>query len=118
MPGKGQPPGFVGNPTGKNQYVDAAGEGKRSAQMSFKVPEELKNQVKEAAQLQGKTLTEWSESALRNYLDLEMVKDSLKIALREKKNALNQELKQKSPNRRLIEQWKAQIEKLENIILS
>ena len=118
MSGKGQPPGFVGNPIGKNQYVSAAGEGERNAKIGFRVPSNLKERAKTAAKRQNKSLTEWIEEAMENYLDFEIVKDSLKIALKQKKNALSQELTQKSPNQSLIEEWKAEIEKLENIILS
>ena len=118
MAGKGQPQGFVGNPTGKNQYVNAAGQGERNAQITLRVPAELKTQIQMAASLQNQSITAWLEKAIAVNLDFEIIRDALLIALKEKKKALARELKQKNPNRLLISQWQAQINKLEHIILS
>ncbi len=118
MAGKGQPQGFVGNPTGKNQYVNAAGQGERNAQITLRLPTELKTQIQMAASLQNQSLTAWLEKAIAQYLDFEIIRDALLIALKEKKKSLARQLKQKNPNPLLISQLQTQIKKLEQIILS
>ncbi|MCA2655933.1 YlcI/YnfO family protein [Microcystis sp. M061S2] len=56
---RGAPKGHVGNPLGKNQYVDCKGLGTRTSIITIRVPDELKEKMKEAAQNEQLTLSEW-----------------------------------------------------------
>lgn len=69
MAGKGKPKGFVGNPIGKNQYVNQAGFGERTARLSVRISPELDEAIRKDAQAQGRSLTDWIEEAFRQKLD-------------------------------------------------
>ncbi|MBE9020837.1 hypothetical protein IQ272_32870 [Chroococcidiopsidales cyanobacterium LEGE 13417] len=72
MAGKGQPKGFVGNPIGKNQYVDKAGMGERTKTLSVRVTLNMDKAIRDSIKAKGITLTQWVEDAFERKLkDLE-----------------------------------------------
>ena len=68
MAGKGQPSGFVGNPSGKNQYVEKRGEGKRKERLLLRVTPEFKEKIRQAAQQDNQSMTEWLEKVVNTEL--------------------------------------------------
>ncbi len=73
MAGKGQPSGFVGNPSGKNQYVDKKGEGKRKERLLLRVTPEFKEKIRQAARQDNQSMTEWLEKVVNTELLLREV---------------------------------------------
>lgn len=72
MAGKGQTKGFVGNPIGKNQYVDKAGTGERTKTLSVRVTLDMDKAIRDSIKAKGITLTQWVEDAFERKLkDLE-----------------------------------------------
>jgi hypothetical protein len=67
----GAPKGHVGNPLGKNQYVDKAGEGILSGMIGFRVPVEVKEKIKEAAKTRNQTISEWLLDCVIEKIDCE-----------------------------------------------
>jgi hypothetical protein len=77
MTGKGQPKGFIGNPTGKNQYASRKGEGQKKEHIGINVVPTLKQSIQDivtARKEQGEhlTLTDWLEEAIQEKLAREI----------------------------------------------
>ncbi len=70
---QGQAPGFVGNPTGKNQYVDAAGQGRKTESFTMLTTPEFKELVRKAAKENKQSMAQWIETAVYGYLDIQKV---------------------------------------------
>lgn len=77
MARKGQPSGFVGNPSGKNQYAEKRGEGKRKERLLIRVTPEFKEKVREAARQDNQSMTEWLEKVVNTELSLREVKPEI-----------------------------------------
>ena len=56
---RGAPKGHVGNPLGKNQYVERKGEGTRTTVITVRVPDSTKEKIREAATLEKVSISEW-----------------------------------------------------------
>ena len=56
---RGAPKGRVGNPLGKNQYVEKSGEGHRQDMIGFRGPAGLKEEIKKAAIAKNQTVSQW-----------------------------------------------------------
>ena len=78
MAGKGQTSGFIGNPSGKNQYVEKRGEGKRTERLLLRVTPVFKEKVRQAAQQDNQSMTEWLEKVVNSELLLR--ESSLKLS--------------------------------------
>jgi hypothetical protein len=109
------------NPKGVNQY---AGDRR---QVPLKLPQALIEQIDDAVGTGGGTRTGFIESACRYALedspksqaialDPSLLIESLTTSLTLKKSALREELKKKKPNPSQVEQWKSEIDQLENFI--
>jgi hypothetical protein len=74
MAGKGQPKGFVGNPTGKNQYASSKGKGLKKERIGMNVIPRLKQAIQaEVAYRKERgeqlTVSDWVEEAIREKLE-------------------------------------------------
>ncbi len=123
MAGKGQPRGFIGNPVGKNQYVEEAGSGERTKRFSVRVTPSMDLAIRASVEAEGTSLTQWVENAFERKLkgvvgvrsDIEI--EAIALAMELKKAALARELKRGQPDKALIEKWRYQIEQLEKVLL-
>lgn len=110
MTGKGKPKGFVGNPVGKNQYVNKAGSGVRTRRFSVRVTPDMDEAIRASVEAEGISLTQWVEDAFERKLkgivedrsDIE--KEAITLALELKKAALAKELKRRRPDEALVEE--------------
>lgn len=68
MAGKGQPKGFVGNPSGKNQYAPKAGIGERTKMLSVRLTLNMDKAIRDSIKAEGITLTQWVEDAFKRKL--------------------------------------------------
>lgn len=64
----------VRNSKGINQYASGAGQGSRTKRMGLRISEELDAAIRDAAEKEGITLTEWAEKAFTLALQAQKVK--------------------------------------------
>ncbi|QDZ41615.1 hypothetical protein FRE64_16720 (plasmid) [Euhalothece natronophila Z-M001] len=74
MAGKGQPKGFVGNPSGKNQYVLKKGAGQKTEHIGINIVPNLKQAIQAEVNTRKEcgekvTVTDWLEEAIREKLE-------------------------------------------------
>jgi hypothetical protein len=74
MAGKGQPKGFIGNPSGKNQYVSQKGEGQKKEHLGMNVVPTLKQAIQMEVAYRKQcgeklTISDWLEEAIREKLE-------------------------------------------------
>jgi hypothetical protein len=56
---RGATKGTVNNPLGANQYATGKGQGEKDSRLYLRISEENKQLLKEAAQREGMTLSNW-----------------------------------------------------------
>jgi hypothetical protein len=56
---RGVPKGTVNNPLGTNQYAPSKGQGEKDSRLYLRISQENKQLLKEAAQREGMTLSNW-----------------------------------------------------------
>lgn len=67
----------VRNSKGINQYASGVGQGSRTKQIGLRISEELDAAIRDAAEEEGVSLTEWAEKAFTLALQARRVKPSL-----------------------------------------